>query len=970
MCSRDRTNHWPRRKARLGCKRTPLARSVTQGGVQVLRDLHLYDLVVLSFAQLAIFTLLLLSPAREIGARFRWTGSRITEVLVSSSGAVGLCALSCFLVAELTGLPASGLEDAAYILSIFLIVAIALRSDCGIVGQAFHASYLAAWFAFGAFAEAIAISASHSIAENVLSSFLLVLNVVAFLVWGSNMNYVSDVLCRSRHSRVEPRADPAYLPMVSLHIPAYNEPPELLIRTIMAAEQIDYPNFEVVVVDNNTADPSIWGPVEEYCRDRERVRFVHVAPWPGYKAGACNLALRRYTDPRAEIIGLIDADDIVQPHYLRETVPYFADRELGFLQTFEGNRDFEGSTYYQACVDSYQGFYLAVMSSRNERDSVPFVGTMGLFRRSALEGIGGWNEWCISEDTEASLRMSKAGWAGLYIPRCFGRGIVPPTFAGLNTQRHRWCFGAMQIFRLHWRSLMPWDRSPDNHLTPSQRRDYFMACMSWTRDLLLFVYALVVLAIASLWLAGSDFTVVPLAGNKSLLALSLILIATLCMMWTLRNWTAMSRRRALLSLLISFSATWVTALACMEGLVRRDGVFLRTSKTGGRHRRLRTAIRASRYEAVLAAALYAAAGFLAAARRPPWLLIFVIAVQATVYLCAPVASLWNLRVQRVHALTYRRRFEERGLRLANRRRGLGRVLGPAIATALALGVGGIASAFVAPVDLMHTNGLLKRAPLPRSLLNSPRTSQVFVSLGTSRSPEARFFPVSSVQLFQLASYSSRTTQLGLRFGTSSLALLSEVLHTSTGKPPTLTVVIREPKGPENRAATEWAGTFSEARVSSFDEKVSKSVFGTVTLMLSGPDRLLVAPKSNTGVETFPKASPSPRAPIFKVYLGVTSSRKHFTYSVSSLQLSQMATSLGARKSFVISFKTTSQRLLNDVVAASRRGKSLSRLTVEVRESGARATTSEWVGAFSKAAVTSFEEDVAGPPGGQVTISLR
>ena len=213
--------------------------------------------------------------------------------------------------------------------------------------------------------------------------------------------------------------------MVSLHIPAYNEPPEILIETIKAVERIDYPNFEIVVVDNNTPDPAVYGPVEEYCRGRDRVRFVHVAPWPGYKAGACNLALRRYTDPRAEIIGLVDADDIVQPHYLRETASYFSDPQLGFVQSFEGNRDFQGSAYYTACVDSYQAFYLAQMSSRNERGSVPFVGTMGLFRRSALEEVGGWNEWCISEDTEASLRVLKAGWSGLYVPRCFGRGSRP-----------------------------------------------------------------------------------------------------------------------------------------------------------------------------------------------------------------------------------------------------------------------------------------------------------------------------------------------------------------------------------------------------------------------------------------------------------------------------------------------------------------------------------------------------------------
>ena len=153
---------------------------------------------------------------------------------------------------------------------------------------------------------------------------------------------------------------------------------------------------------------------------------------------------------------------------------------------------------------------------------MPFVGTMGLFRRSALEGVGGWNEWCISEDTEASLRVLKAGWSGLYIPRCFGRGIVPPTFGGLNTQRHRWCFGAMQILRLHWRSLMPWDRSPDNHLTLGQRRDYLMASLRWFKDLLMLSFALCLLVVTGLLLTEADFALMPLSGNSSLLPMSLI----------------------------------------------------------------------------------------------------------------------------------------------------------------------------------------------------------------------------------------------------------------------------------------------------------------------------------------------------------------------------------------------------------------------------------------------------------------
>ena len=510
----------------------------------MLHDFSLYDLFVLCFVQLVISTVLVLSPLRNVGTQFQWTGSKVTEVLLGAVGAVAVTALAVFVTAEFWGLDVHGLETSAYLLTVFSVVVIILRPDINVIGRVFYSAYAAAGFTFLAFAALVVVDATHSIVEAITSTLLIVLDLGAFLVWNSNINYVSDVLCRTRHGRPSPKADPTYMPMVSLHIPAYSEPPEILINTIKAVEQIDYPNFEIVVMDNNTSDPALWQPVEEYCRGRERVKFVHVAPWPGYKAGACNLALREYTDPEAEIIGLIDADDIVQPYYLKETIGYFCDPQIGFVQTFEGNRDYEGSAYYQACVDSYQGFYLAVMSSRNERDTVPFVGTMGLFRKSALVENGGWNEWCISEDTEASLRVLKAGWSGLYIPRCFGRGIMPPTFAGLNTQRHRWCFGAMQIMRLHWRSLMPWDRSPDNHLTSSQRRDYLMASLGWFRDLLMFAFTALLLVIAGLLVSGSKFVLMPLAGDKSLLPMSLIVIATICMTWTLRDWTTVSRRRA------------------------------------------------------------------------------------------------------------------------------------------------------------------------------------------------------------------------------------------------------------------------------------------------------------------------------------------------------------------------------------------------------------------------------------------
>ncbi len=333
----------------------------------MLRNFNLYDLYVLSFVQLVFSTVLVLSPAREIGIRFRWTGLRITEVLVGGVGAIAISAVSCVLTQALWGLPIAGLEVAALPLVIVSVVVIALQPDRNVIGHIFYASFASAFLTSVAYAAYLAVVASHSILEAVTASFVILLDVGALVVWISYINYQGDVLCRSRRGRPLPVADPGYKPMVSIHIPAYNEPPELLIETIKAAEAIDYPDFEVVVMDNNTKDPAVWQPVEEYCRDRPRVRFVHVAPWPGYKAGACNLALRRYTDPRAEIIGH-GRRRRPGPAALpaRDRARTFSDPKLGFVQTFEGNREFEGSPYYTACVDSYQAFYLSNMS-RAER---------------------------------------------------------------------------------------------------------------------------------------------------------------------------------------------------------------------------------------------------------------------------------------------------------------------------------------------------------------------------------------------------------------------------------------------------------------------------------------------------------------------------------------------------------------------------------------------------------------------------
>jgi len=922
----------------------------------------LYDLLFLSFVQLILSTVLVLSPARSIGSRFRWTGSRITEVIVGGIGAVAISAAAVGITHAVWGLPVVGLGTGAYLLVIVSVVVMALRPDINLVGQVFYASYASAAVVFIAYAAFIAFVATRTVPEMVTSSLVIVLDLAAFVVWMSNMNYVSDVLCRARRGRPLPVADPAYQPFVSLHIPAYNEPPELLIETIRAVEAIDYPHFEVVVIDNNTKDPAVWQPVEEYCRGRERVTFVHVAPWPGYKAGACNLALRRYTDPRAEIIGLVDADDIVEPHYLRETVSYFSDPALGFVQTFEGNRDFEGSDYYAACVDSFQAFYLGTMSSRNERDSVPFVGTMGLFRRSALTAAGGWNEWCIGEDTEASLRVARDGWSGLYIPRCFGRGVVPPSFAGMLTQRHRWCFGGIQILRLHWRSLMPWDRSPDNHLTGAQRRDYLMASIGWFRDLLMLAFSLLLLVITALTVTKAGFFVSPMDGGRSLMALSLIVVAMVCMQWTLRYWTTMSFKRAVLSLVISLSVTWVVALGCIEGVARRDGVFLRTSKAGGR-RSIPRALRLTKVETTLALALYTAAGALAALPSRPWLLIFIVAFQGSVYLCGPVASVWNLWARGVPHHEFRRRFAEQRLRAQRRRRA--RMPRPAAAALSALCIGGVASAFLPPVPLLHTTSPSRSASLKTLLADG--NVEFYLKLGALTGIRGTYYSVTGVHLSAVAASSP---QVALSFQTSSLVLLGKVLRAGVhgDRIGRVSLAIRK-LGPGGRPVTELVDTFGRAAVGSFAEHLSGQPAGNVSLVLPANSRLASTPAALGRAGPFADPAGSPGALAAQAYIRIRSGagNEEPSYSVTGVELSQT----GPGNPLDLSFTSSSLPLLNSIFQAQDAAVRIPvlRLSVRATAAGHRPATA-LTDTLSGLSVGSFAENLSGSLSGTVTLVAR
>jgi cellulose synthase/poly-beta-1,6-N-acetylglucosamine synthase-like glycosyltransferase len=138
--------------------------------------------------------------------------------------------------------------------------------------------------------------------------------------------------------------DGVTFPKVSIHIPAYFEPVEMLKQTLDAVSRLDYPNFECVVIINNTPDPEFWQPIQDHCRTLgERFKFINAEKVKGFKAGALRIAMDR-TAVDAEIIGIIDADYVVQPDWLKDLVPVFADPKVGMIQAPQDHRDGDYAT--------------------------------------------------------------------------------------------------------------------------------------------------------------------------------------------------------------------------------------------------------------------------------------------------------------------------------------------------------------------------------------------------------------------------------------------------------------------------------------------------------------------------------------------------------------------------------------------------------------------------------------------------
>ncbi|MBI1260726.1 MAG: glycosyltransferase [Rhizobiales bacterium] len=297
---------------------------------------------------------------------------------------------------------------------------------------------------------------------------------------------------------------------VSIHVPIHNEPPEMVRETLTALSKLDYPNFEVLILDNNTVDSAVWQPVRDYCAQLgDRFRFYHLENWPGFKAGALNFGLEQ-TAEDADIIAVIDSDYQVSPDWLKVMVPYFEKTDVGFVQSPQDYRDRHESTFKDMCYWEYAGFFHIGMVQRNYFNAVIQHGTMTLVRKDALKKVKGWAEWCICEDAELGIKLYRAGYDSVYVNHSFGRGLTPDSLSGYISQRFRWAYGAVQIVKHHWQALAPWSRK--GGLTAAQRYYFLAGWLPWFADGLALMFTTASIGVSAWALYQPNSVALPVAA--------------------------------------------------------------------------------------------------------------------------------------------------------------------------------------------------------------------------------------------------------------------------------------------------------------------------------------------------------------------------------------------------------------------------------------------------------------------------
>ncbi|MCL6423132.1 cellulose synthase catalytic subunit [Brachybacterium sp. JHP9] len=244
---------------------------------------------------------------------------------------------------------------------------------------------------------------------------------------------------------------------VDIFITVYGEPIDVIRRTATAAMNVRG-KHTVWILDDGHSDEVRALTEEIGCR------YIRRLSSNGAKAGNVNHALSMTS---GEFYVILDADFIPLPGLLEETLPFFENQTVAFVQspqTYGNLHNFisRGAGYMQAM------FYRFLQPGRNHFNAAFCVGTNVVFRRAAIDDIGGMYTESKSEDVWTSLKLHERGWKSIFLPTTLAIGDAPDTIEAFSKQQLRWATGGFEIL------LQSNPLSPRRRLTLDQRLMYFV----------------------------------------------------------------------------------------------------------------------------------------------------------------------------------------------------------------------------------------------------------------------------------------------------------------------------------------------------------------------------------------------------------------------------------------------------------------------------------------------------------------
>ncbi|NQX76979.1 cellulose synthase family protein [Gilvibacter sp.] len=275
--------------------------------------------------------------------------------------------------------------------------------------------------------------------------------IMIFMYALAQLNLLFNYLRARKTQKDSPKFDlnkSDEVPYVTVQLPVYNEM-YVMERLLSNIAKLEYPKdkLEIQVLDDSTDESFAKTAAQVAELQKTGLDIIHLSREDrvGFKAGALKEGLKT---AKGEYIAIFDADFLPQPDWLKKTIPYFKDEQVGVVQTRWGhlNRDYSLLTRVQAfALDAH--FTLEQVGRNSQGHFINFNGTAGVWRKQCIIDAGNWEGDTLTEDLDLSYRAQLKDWKFKYLEEVETPAELPVVISAARSQQFRWNKGGAENFR-------------------------------------------------------------------------------------------------------------------------------------------------------------------------------------------------------------------------------------------------------------------------------------------------------------------------------------------------------------------------------------------------------------------------------------------------------------------------------------------------------------------------------------------